>query len=292
MQETNQYVTNIRTEFGSYNLAANGTVFDPTMTDIDVYLAQAIPEFDEFDQISNTDVDLDQCETIAPAVEGNHHYNRNSCAQSKADRATAKVGKTKFKPENMVQTAEKRVRLNNGDIGKKQMLTMRCGNGQTIFEPRKNQPTKSTEAPATSPTTTAQIDQSKNDTIAGTKSNSLDGISSHIAAELMKRFALAEETVKELVNKRLESALHDDRANHALQMVAVKRELEAIKAQLQKTTAEKFELQQIAERKNYQLEKRDRQLAQAHLDYNDLMAELYNAKYLCDACGKSAREAS
>lgn len=278
-------------------MAANGTVFDPTTIDIDVYLAQAIPDFDEFDQTSEADVEPDQCEIITPPVESNHLHNPNNFA-TKPDKAAEKVGKTKLKPENMLQAAEKRVRLNNGDIGKKSILATRYVNAQTVVEPIKNRlqnrlakkmEISASSSTTTMTTTTTRSDKFQNDKIDGTKSNTLDGISSHIAAELMKKFALAEETVKQLVNQRLESVLHDDRANYERQMIAVKRELDTTKSQLQKTTAEKLELQQIVERKNVQLEKRDRQLAQAHLDYNDLMAELYNAKYLCDACGKSAR---
>lgn len=239
-------------------MVANGTVFDPTMTDIDVYLAKVIPEFDGYDQASDggADVDVDQLENIRPS------------ADDQKGVAAEKIGKIEVASENVLQTATKRIRLNNGYVDKP--IANEQVNRQTIIEALKNR----------------NENNNRNDRVDGMESNSLDGISTNIAAELMKKFALAEETLKHLVNQRLEKVLSDERAIHKRQMDAMKHELDDARSQLQKSNTEKLELQQIADRRNGLLEKRDRQLAQAHLDYNDLMMELHNAKYLCDACGK------
>lgn len=282
-QETNQYIANICKKFGSYNLAKNGTVFDPTMIDIDVYLAQAIPEFDEFDEDSNTDTDLDQHENIEPTETiGNH-------IEEKKEKPMERVGKIKISSESVLQVAEKRIRLNSGYVEKPQVnrqnyigqavgQTVKHANSEVLINCIENQDVTKIEV---KPSSLIQSDG-----VDSMKSRSLDGISSNIAADLMK---MSEETVKNLINERLEHVLHDEKAIYKRQLDAMKLELDDVKSQLQKAISEKVEFQQIADRKNLQLEKRDRQLAQANLNYNDLMVELYNAKYLCDACGKKAR---
>lgn len=272
--------------FGSYNLAANGTVFDPTMIDIDVYLAEAIPDFDEFDQISNgyEDEVMNQRENIMSA-DKNDGLRDKRIEQNGGTAATAqaeKVGKIKILPEDVLQTnAAKRIRLNNNYVNKP-IDNNTQANEQSVIQPVQNHiENKNIQNIALS----SPLIQKTNKT-DGTESNSLDGISANIAAELMKKFALDVEALKDLVIARLEKGLNDERAKYANQMDAMQHELNEAKEQLQQAIAEKSELQHIADRKSQQLEKRDRQLAQAHLDYNDLMMELHNAKHLCDACGK------
>lgn len=274
-------MANVRKKFGSYNLSANRTVFDPTMTDIDVYVAEAIPEFDGFDQASNTSVDANdanthQRENIKPSADKNDSH-RGKRAET--------VGKSRAVSENDLQTSAKRIRLNNGYVDIDKPISNELANRQIVNGLLKkrieNQNVKNIEHSSSS--------IRPNDKVDGSESDSLDGISSNIAAELMKNFALAEGTLKNLVNQRLEKILGEERTIHKRQMDAMKQELDAGKSQLQKANAEKLELQQMVDRKILQLGKRDRQLAQAHLDYNDLMEELQNAKSLCDACGKNTR---
>lgn len=242
------------------------------MTDIDVYLAEAIPEFDGFDQASNASVDVDERENIK--VPANNIDDRRDKPE-----ASEKIGKNKVVSENVLETAAKRIRLNNSYVDSSTTANEHA-NRQTVIEPlrKRIENVKNIE-----PCTSSSI---QNNMVSGKESDSLDGISSNIAAELMKKLASTEDILKTLVNQRLEAVLSDERANHKRQLDAMKHELHEAKSELQKANAEKLELQQIADRKIVQLKKRDRQLAQAHLDYNDLMDEFHNAKNLCDACGK------
>lgn len=248
------------------------------MVDIDVYLAEAIPDFDGFDESSaeGADVhvdDTDQRENIQPTDKSDSHRHKHAKQNSGPATEAEKVGKIRILSENSLLTiAAKRVRLNNS-----------CGDESIANEqikPLKNRKTIEMSSPS--------IECDKSDDMM--TSNSLNGISSNIAAELMKNFAFAEDTLKNLVNQRLEKLLNDERAKYTHQMDAMQQELDDAKAQLQHANAEKLKFQHIAERKSQQVEKRDRQLAQAHLDYNDLMTELQNAKHLCDACGKNKRK--
>lgn len=280
LQETQQYIGNICERFGSYNLASNRTVFDPTMVDIDVYLAEAIPDFDEFDQVSEggSDVNKDQ----------NHNHDDKRTGQNNPAAAGAEqIGKIRVKPENVLQTtAAKRIRLNSSHADEpidEPIATNSQANDQTVIQSRPNR----TENQSIERSLTSIPKKNKTDEVT----DSLDGISSNIAAELMQKFATAEQTrLKDLVNARLEKVLNDERAKYASQMSAMQRELDDVKSQLQQANADKSELQQIADRKSQKVEKRDRQLAQLHLDYNDLMAELHNAKHLCDSCGKKSNK--
>lgn len=258
-------------------MAANGTIFDPTMIDIDVYLADAIPKFDGFDEVSDgcADVnvdDTDQHKEIKPTDKIDSHCDKPTKQNDGTAAEAEKVGKMRILSENSMRTnTAKRVRMNNTYVD------------ESIAK-KKIKPPKTRKNIEMS-TPTIQCDK-----IGDTASNSLNGISSNIAAELMKNFAFAEETLKHLVNQRLEKLLNDERAKYTHKMDAMQHELLDAKSQLQHAIAEKLEFQQIADLRSQQLKKRDRQLAQAHLDYNDLMEELHNAKYLCDTCGKTTRK--
>lgn len=245
-------------KYGAYNLAANGTVFDPTMTDIDVYLAEAIPDFDGFDVASNASVDIhpNEREDIKPTID----------EPEIVIRAVEKIEKIKVKTENMLQTPAKRFRLNNGYVDNAAANEQEAR--RSVIKPLQN--SKNIEQ-TSSPIQSKKV---------------LDGISSNIAAEVTKSLALTEEKLKNLVNQRLEAVLSDVRANHKRQIDAMARELADAKSQLQQANDEKSELQQIVNRKTLLLENRERQLKQAHLNCSDLMEELQNAKKLCDTCGK------
>lgn len=250
------------------------------MTDIDVYLADAIPDFDGFDEESNggTDVNVDEADhrgNIKPTDKSVNHLDKRTKQNNEPAAEAEKVGKIRILSENALQSiAAKRVRLDDDKaIVKKQ------------FKPLESRTENKNRKKIEMPSPSIQCDK-----IDDMASNSLNGISSNIAAELMKNFAFAEDTLKHLVNQRLEKLLNDERAKYTQKMDAMQHELDDAKSQLQHAIAEKLESKRIADLKSQQLEKRDRQLAQAHLDYNDLITELYNAKHLCDACGKNDRK--